>query len=115
MRSIQELMGGDILTPDHLNQYAREIESLHDSTIKIQKDLNIKTDDFNKRINNFYGKLIEIFGIFVAIFSFIILAIQSSLTCSGDWKSRLACSSSIFIPVTIVLIILILLTHYLKR
>lgn len=106
---------GDILHAQPLNEAIEQIEKVYDSVEDTKQEIQAVKRGFNKRIDNFYGKLIEIFGIFIAIFSFIIVGLQTSLSCKGDFYSRLACSTATFIPIVVVLVILILLIHHLKR
>ena len=94
---------------------AEDLNNMVNATKEVYDSLENTKTDFNKRIDNFYGKLIEIFGIFVAIFSFIIVGAQSTLNCCGGFWDRLSCSAAIFIPITITLVILVILTHKLRR
>jgi hypothetical protein len=86
------------------------VESKNDMDI-VEDDLNDKIKKIDNKIDQQYGKFIEILGIFIAIFAFIIVGIQSSFRIEGDFLDRLLYSTSIFIPITLVLVILILLTR----
>ncbi len=76
---------------------------------------NLEIRNINKRLDNFYGKMIEIFGIFVAIFSFVLIGGKTALTCNGAWLERTSCSTSIFLPIALVLVLLLYVSHKLKR
>lgn len=108
MSRLPRFKDGQVLHAEELNKAMEAIDQIYDSSENIK-------NEFNKRIDNFYGKLIEIMGIFIAIFSFIILGIQLSVSCAGSFGERISCSSTIFIPITLVLVLLIILTHKLKR
>lgn len=100
-KKLPRFKDGQVLNAADLNKFSEEIENTR--------------DNFDKKIDNFYGKLIEIFGVFIALFSFIILGINASFKCEGDFIDKLVCSSAIFLPITLVMIILVLIVHYLKR
>jgi len=96
----------DVLqTKQMINKTFNEIKDI-DEKIK-----NIKEEFYDVR-ENFYTKEIEIFGIFVAIFSFIIIGftqIPSVVKAENSWIVNLSNASAIFIPLTIVLVILIVM------
>jgi len=106
---------GDILHAQPLNEAIEQIEKVYITVEDTKQEVQEVKKGFNKRIDNFYGKLIEIFGIFIALFSFIMVGLQVSLSCKEDFYSRLYCSTATFIPIAAVLVILILLIHHLKR
>ncbi|WP_339925803.1 hypothetical protein [uncultured Cyclobacterium sp.] len=111
----EDFVIGGQFTAENANEINRGINEAFDELELLEKRLKSDRKTFNKRVDNFYGKIIEIFGIFIAIFSIITVAAQSSFKCEGNFITRLFCSASIFIPIIISLIVLILLVHFLKR
>ncbi len=68
-------------------------------------------NEFEQVRKDFYTKILEIFGIFVAIFSFIIVGftqIPPVVNATNTWEENFLNASAIFIPLLIVLIILIM-------
>lgn len=70
----------------------------------------------NKRLDDFYGKIIEIVGIFIAVFSFIIAGIQISFKIEGHtFIEKLLNSFVIFLPITICIIVLLLMIKWILK
>lgn len=67
-----------------------------------------KIETIDKKIENFYSKIIEIVGIFIAIFSIIIAGIQISLKTDGSFIEILTKCTAIFIPIVFCILILLL-------
>ncbi|MDR0969455.1 MAG: hypothetical protein LBM67_02810 [Lentimicrobiaceae bacterium] len=101
-----------------LNSINEKVEILSDKIKSEEEELNQKLKEneltlnkisnLDKRIDNFYSKIIEIVGIFIAIFSFIIAGIQISFKLDGTYEEIAFKSISIFGPLTVCIIILLL-------
>ncbi len=79
--------------------------------LKKIKDFNKKNSAFEKRLENFYSKQIELFGLFIAIFSFIIAGIQIAAKIEGSFIEKLATSAAIFLPLTLCIVVLFVLIN----
>lgn len=74
-----------------------------------------KIHSLDARIDNFYSKIIEIVGIFIAIFSFIIASIHISFKAEGTFFEIIVKSSAIFIPLTISIGLLLIMIKLVIR
>ena len=118
---------------DLSHQRLNEINSQID---EFSKSINLKVDEFktkletsksevtemldsiknlNSKLEGFYGKLIEIFGIFIAIITIIIAGIQISFKAEGSFTDILIKSCAIFIPITFAIVILMLLIRWIIK
>lgn len=105
------------------------VQLLEQEAATIRRELEATTADFHAkqtaleaqqkqvtdRLEGFYGKLIEIFGLFIAIFSFIIAGIQVAVKQAGSFWEQLATSAAVFIPVTVCIAVLLLLIRWTSR
>ncbi|WP_425077925.1 hypothetical protein [Psychroserpens sp. S379A] len=93
------------LSEDKINELLKKI-----------KNFNKKNSAFEKRLENFYSKQIELFGLFIAIFSFIIAGIQIAANVEGTFIEKLATSAAIFIPLTLCIVVLfVLIRNIIKK
>jgi hypothetical protein len=90
---------------DHINEAIDRVEAV-----------NKKHAEFESKLDNFYSKQIELFGLFIAIFSFLIAGIQMAAKSEGTFWNRLSTSGAIFIPIIISICILFyLIRRILKK
>jgi hypothetical protein len=80
---------------DHINEALEKIDAF-----------NKKHSEFEAKLDNFYSKQIELFGIFIAIFSFIIAGIQITSKSNGTFLENLSTNTAVFIPITFAIAIL---------
>ena len=104
---------------DHIN-IILEKSDLSEERIDILlnklENFDKKNEAFENKLENFYSKQIELFGIFIAIFSFIIAGIQISSKAEGTFIEKLSTSTAIFLPITICIVILFaLIKKIIKR
>ena len=79
-----------------IEQIGNEVERIRDELKKVQSE--------------FYGKIIQIFSIFVAIFAFIIVGftqIPHVVSVEKEWLHNLGNASAVFIPIVLCIIILL--------
>lgn len=75
-----------------------------------------KIDDMKKRLDYFYGRLIEIFAIFVAIFSLIVVTGYNLTIAKGESILETTLNVLLYlVPLTLVLIIFVLLLNFLRK
>lgn len=74
-----------------------------------------RVEKLNNRIESFYAKIIEIVGIFIAVFAIIIAGIQISFKAEGSFAEVLLKSAAIFLPIVMSLGILILLIKWIIK
>lgn len=94
-------------------QIQRDFEFIHDSRIELER----KANEFNTKLESFLSRQVELFGIFIAIFSFILAGIQFAGNApinAGFWD-KLANGFSIFIPITVCIVILLSLIRFIIR
>jgi hypothetical protein len=75
----------------------------------VLKEIDAKNLSLSNKLEGFYGRQIELFGVFIAIFSFIIAGIQIAAKVEGNFLEKLATSASIFIPVTLCIVVLLVI------
>jgi hypothetical protein len=100
----------------------RVIAALQDDAEAIRQEqraanaaLEAKQAQLTEKLDSFYTKLIEIFGLFVAVFSFIIAGIQVAAKQAGSFWQQLAISGAVFIPLTLCIIVLLLMVRWVIR
>lgn len=97
---------------DHINNILEKgdlSEERIEELLKKLKNFDKKNEAFENKLENFYSKQIELFGIFIAIFSFIIAGIQISSKAEGTFIDKLSTSTAIFLPITICIVVLFVL------
>jgi len=77
--------------------------------------LEAKQAQLTEKLDGFYTKLIEIFGLFVAVFSFIIAGIQVATKQAGSFYEQLAISGAVFFPLTLCIVVLLLMIRWVVR
>ena len=85
---------------------------------KIENDVNIIGKKLNETQSQFFGKTIQIFSIFVAIFGFIIVGftqIPHVVDTNNCWQQNLGNASAVFIPVVLCIIILLLFVNWIIK
>jgi hypothetical protein len=108
----QRLIEFDKHVDIQINKFNKEIVT---SKVEMVETLN-KVQQLNKRLDDFYGKIIEIVGIFIAVFSFIIAGIQISFKIEGaTFIDKLINSCAIFIPIMFCIIILLLMIKWIIK
>ena len=117
------------LTNEKLKEILGRVERLNLETDKIIQDFQAElfkaqkilqdTDRTNKelssKVEGFYGRQIELFGVFIAIFSFIIAGIQIAAKAEGNFVDKLGTSASIFIPITFCIALLLFMIRKIIR
>jgi hypothetical protein len=89
----------------------RRISEFNDEFQKGQallQEMDTKNTALSTKLEGFYVRQIELFGVFIAIFSFIIAGIQIAAKAEGNFIEKLTTSASIFIPVTFCIVVLVL-------
>jgi hypothetical protein len=71
-------------------------------------DIEKRQKKLTNKLRNFYSRQIELFGIFIAIFSFIIAGIQIAVKFEGSFEAILLKSTAIFIPIVATIVILMI-------
>jgi len=104
-----------------INQQSNRVRFFEKKFEKIEKGIEARSnevikirDEFKKIQSEFYGKIIQIFSIFVAIFGFIIIGftqIPPIVDKDKVWYINLGNTSAVFIPVVICIIILLLFVN----
>jgi len=74
-----------------------------------------KQDELRAGLEGFYGKIIEIFGLFIAIFSFIIAGIQIAAKLEGSPTEMLGKSLALFAPLTLCIVVLLCVIRWTSR
>lgn len=111
-----EQNGKLIVFPSQFNNAMTELETEINKISDKIDDFNKKTSNLTDRLDGFYGKLIEIFGIFVAIFSLIIISVQNLIFTRGKDVWGTAWNSlGYLMPLTLVLLIFILLLRWIRK
>lgn len=94
-----------------LNKYKDELNiaqnSLSDSEKRYKK--------LKKNQDNFYTRQVELFGVFIAIFSFIIAGIQLSSKAQGGFWQIVQYSSAIFLPIAGSIVVLLLVLRWTRN
>lgn len=93
---------------DHINHILEKSdlsEERINELLKSLKNFDKKNAAFKNKLENFYSKQIELFGIFIAIFSFIIAGIQISSKVEGTFIDKLSTSIAIFLPITFCIVV----------
>jgi hypothetical protein len=98
-----------------LGQVQGRTETLERRVIELTTSIEAKQAQLTEKLDSFYTKLIEIFGLFVAIFSFIIAGIQVATKQAGSFWEQLAISGAVFIPLTLCITVLLLMVHWVTR
>jgi len=108
-----------------VEEQARDVENTKKEFFYLKKYMDNKFNEVKKIRNEFeqvrkefYTKILEIFGIFVAIFSFIIVGfaqVPSLVKAENDWLKNLSNASAIFLPLTFVLILLLICIEIINR
>lgn len=96
----------------------KKISSQYSDFKKTSEEIQDVRDDSKRIQSEFYGKIIEIFSIFVAIFAFIIVGftqIPSIVDVEKIWYINLLNASSVFIPLLVCIIILLLFVNWIIK
>jgi hypothetical protein len=94
-----------------LAQYNEDLKIAH----KLLSDSLKKYSKLKKNQDSFYSRQIELFGVFIAIFSFIIAGIQLSTKAQGGFWQMVQYSSAIFLPITASIAILLLVLRWIRN
>jgi hypothetical protein len=94
-------------TAANILSFQKELATAQDTLCDIEK----RNNKLSRKLRNFYSRQIELFGIFIAIFSFIIAGIQIATKLEGTFQDVLLRSTAIFIPVIAAIIILLVATR----
>lgn len=100
---------------DDFNNKLEKTNELFQSKLAENERTIKKIHNLDKRIDNFYSKIIEIVGVFIAIFSFIIAGIQISFKAEGTFEEILLKSSAIFLPILVSIIILLVCIRFITK
>lgn len=98
-----------------IETFESETTQLTDKIDRSNKELEKKTKKFQNKLDGFYSRQIEIFGIFIGIFSFIIAGIQISINVGGNFWEKLLSSAAIFIPILICIFLFMLMVKWIIR
>lgn len=98
-----------------IREQTAEFDKKVEDAQQVFRAVEQKQNDLNNKLEGFYGKMIEIFGLFIAIFSFIIAGIQIAAKADGGFWEKLGTSAAIFIPVTLCIVVLLLTIRWTSR
>ena len=85
-----------------LNVFGKDLLLANNSLADIEK----RQRKLTSKLRNFYSRQIELFGVFIAIFSFIIAGIQISIKLDGSFQEILLKSTAVFLPVVAAIVVL---------
>ena len=117
------------LSQDRLNNVESKIQNFNDTIdVAISKfyrkqeesenqinDTLDRVEKLKNRLEGFYAKIIEIVGIFIAVFAIIITGIQISTSMTGTFTEIFLKSSAIFIPIVVSIILLIFMIKWIIK
>jgi hypothetical protein len=103
---------------EHIERLGLQAASIQESFNKaevLSKKLAMQQSQLTSKLEGFYGKLIEIFGLFIAIFSFIIAGIQIASKTEGSPAEMLGKSLALFVPLTLCIVVLLCVIRWTSR
>jgi len=104
---------------DNLNEkldlFEKQIQNFNTEFNKKASELETRVNNHEIEIKSTYRKMIEIFGIFVAIFSITILSVNAVINIAPgmQWDDILIYMFAIILPVALIMVIFIILLEYL--
>jgi len=98
-----------------ISNQALSIKGELEAAQALSRETTARQEVLNQKLDGFYGKLIEIFGLFIAVFSFIIAGIQVATKATGGFWNILAFSCGVFIPITLCIFGLLWMIRWTTR
>ncbi len=102
--------------PDKFNRVMEGLENnINEFNDKIESTQKA-VDTINSRLDYFYGRIIEIFGIFIAIFSLIIVTGYNISIVEGESTTETVLNVFYFLlPLTVILVLFVVLLNWLRK
>lgn len=109
--AIPRMLDEDVARAEDVNQ---AIEFLHKFTGELENKFQVKLDN---QLKSFYGNLIAIFGIFIAIFALIMTAVKTSesIPMPIGIISALKISFVIYVPLFVSLLLVLVLIYIVNK